>query len=491
MTTSVDLPHDLLIRRGDARYEEARTDAIWNARKPDRYPDAILLARTEQDVVAGVRWAKEQGLKISVRSGGHSWVGNGIRDDGLLIDMSRMQDIAVDAAARRVRVHPAMRGPEINRRLAEHGLFFPTGHAPTVGIGGFALGGGYGWNSRSWGPACLSIEAIDVVLATGELVHATDDNHPELLWAARGCGPGFFGVVTRFELAAYPVHQRILRSSYSYPIELRDEVLAWTYDLLPETPAAVEMSVKVGHTPALGIQAASITSTVFCQDATDYNLLEPLEHAPFRKHALRESVNTETTLARLYDIADALTPPGLRWALDGIWCDAPAREILTAAAPLLDNIPDDDSGCSGATTRSATTRAGRHRLRCTCHRMPAGRTRRRTSCMNDGFTKRWPGCSICREGCSSQTTTWPTGPTWGSARKTPPESNGSALSTIPTGCSAATCARRNRRPPWRARCRIRNRRQSCQIRRRPNVPPRSMPRWICTPTSCRMSTGGH
>lgn len=343
MTTSVDLPQDLLIRRGDARYEEARTDAIWNARKPDRYPDAILLARNEQDVVAGVRWAKEQGLKISVRSGGHSWVGNGIRDGGLLIDMSRMQDITVDAAARRVHVHPAVRGPEINRRLAEHGLFFPTGHAPTVGIGGFALGGGYGWNSRSWGPACLSIQAIDVVLATGELVHATDDNHPELLWAARGCGPGFFGVVTRFELAAYPVHQRILRSSYSYPMELRDEVLAWTYDLLPETPVAVEMSCKVGHTPALGIQAASITSTAFCDDATGYNLLEPLEHAPFRSRALRASVNTETTLASLYDIADALTPPGLRWALDGIWCDAPAREILTAAAPLLDTMPDDDS----------------------------------------------------------------------------------------------------------------------------------------------------
>src|ERR1700685_745969 len=110
MTTSVDLPQDLLIRRDDARYEEARADAIWNARKPDRYPDAILLARTEQDVVAGVRWAKEQGLKISVGAGGHSGVGNGTRDDGLLVDMSGMQDITVDAAARRVRVHPAVRG---------------------------------------------------------------------------------------------------------------------------------------------------------------------------------------------------------------------------------------------------------------------------------------------------------------------------------------------------------------------------------------------
>jgi FAD/FMN-containing dehydrogenase len=332
-----------LIERGDPRYEQARLDAVWNARKPDRFPAAILLAGSDDDVVAGVRLARERGLRVSVRSGGHSWVGNGVRDGSLLIDLSRLRDIRVDPAARRAWVRPAVPGPEIDRALAVHGLYFPTGHAPTVGIGGFILGGGYGWNSRTFGPACLSIRAIDVVLPGGELVHADDDSHPDLMWAARGCGPGFFGVVTRLELEVYPRHRRILRSTYTYPMELRDEVLAYTCELLPKTPAAVEMSVKAGYTPSLGVQAASITSTAFCTDQTGYDLLRPLEGAPFREHAIRTSVNQETTMTTLYELADALTRPGMRWALDGIWCDAPAAEILAAAAPLLDGIPDDSS----------------------------------------------------------------------------------------------------------------------------------------------------
>ena len=343
MATPATKLQGALLRSGEPGYEEARLAAVWNARKPNRYPDAILIARSDEDVMAGVRWAIGNGLKVSVRSGGHSWVGNGVRDGGLLIDLSQLRGIEVDPAARVVRVRPAMRGPEINQALAAHGLYFPTGHAPTVGIGGFMLGGGYGWNSRTFGPACLSIRAIDVVLASGELVHADDSTNPDLLWAARGCGPGFFGVVTRFELDAYPCHRTILRTTLTFPMDLRDDVLAYTYDRLPDTPTAVEMSCKVGHTPALGIPAASITATAFCTDETGYDLLAPLERAPFRDRAIWASVNSETTLDALYAAADALTPAGLRWALDGIWCDAPGNDVLTAAAPLLDNIPDDSS----------------------------------------------------------------------------------------------------------------------------------------------------
>lgn len=332
-----------LIQRDDARYEPARLDAVWNARKPDRYPDAILLAGSDDDVVAGVRWAREQGLRVSVRSGGHSWVGNGVRDGGLLIDLSRLRDVRLDPGARRVWVRPAVPGPDIDRAAAEHNLYFPTGHAPTVGIGGFVLGGGYGWNSRTFGPACLSIRSIDVVLPSGEFVHADDQSHPDLMWAARGCGPGFFGVVTRLELEVYPRHRRILRTTQTYPMELHDEVIAYICELLPDTPAAVEMSAKAGYTPSLGRQAVSITSTAFCTEETGYELLAPLERAPFRDRAIRASVNQETTMSTLYELADALTLPGMRWALDGIWCDPPAEQILRAAAPMVQNIPPDNS----------------------------------------------------------------------------------------------------------------------------------------------------
>ncbi|MEU6252573.1 FAD-binding oxidoreductase [Streptomyces sp. NPDC047043] len=337
----VQLSRDNLLRRGDEAYEQARLDAVWNERKPDRYPDVIVRAGSEQDVVAAVQLARSEGLSIGIRSGGHSWVGNGVRDGGMLLDLSRLQGITVDPAARTAAVGPAVKGPALLGQLAPHGLFFPTGHAPTVGIGGFVLGGGYGWDSRRLGPACLSIEAIDVVLADGTLVHATDTTHADLLWAARGSGPGFFGVVTRFHLALHDLPRRLLRTAHTYPLDMLDEVLAWSYDTLELLEPAVEFSAKVGFSPWLDRQTVSVTATAFCDTGED--LLAPLEDAPFRERAVRAVVAQETTMAELYDYADRMTPPGMRWALDGIWTDEPVDKVLDASRPLFESIPDTTS----------------------------------------------------------------------------------------------------------------------------------------------------
>ncbi|MEU4236926.1 FAD-binding oxidoreductase [Actinoplanes sp. NPDC026619] len=332
--------HGEYYRRGEAGYESARNAAVWNERKPDRYPDVIVIAHDAADVVAAVRTAGEQGRPIGIRSGGHSWVGNGVRDGGLLLDLSRLDEITVDPATRTAVVGPSAKGPAINEALAPHGLFFPTGHAPTVGIGGFILGGGYGWNSRFWGPACLSIRAIDVVLADGRLVHADDESHPDLMWAARGSGPGFFGVVTAFHLEVRPAPVKILRTTHSYPMELARDLLAWSYDHLGTLSPAVEISAKVGYTPGSGERMVSLTATAFCTEATGDDLLAPLEAIPFRERAVRSTVNRETNITELYALADRLNPPGLRWALDGIWADGDVGTILDAAAPMLAEIPD-------------------------------------------------------------------------------------------------------------------------------------------------------
>jgi FAD/FMN-containing dehydrogenase len=332
-----------IFRRGDGGYEAARLDAVWNERKPARFPEVIVVAEDEQDVVRAVRLARAEGLAVGIRSGGHSWVGNGVRDGGLLLDLSRLTEITVDPVAGTATVQPAAKGPALNELLAPHRLFFPTGHAPTVGLGGFLLGGGYGWSSRALGPACLGIRAIDVVLADGTLVHATDTTFPHLLWAARGSGPGFFGVVTRFYLDVHPRPSKILRTVHSYPLELRDEVLAWAYDTLETLSPAVEFSVKVGFSPGLDGHAVSLTATAFCTPGTGDDLLAPLESAPFRDRAVRALVAQDTTLAELYDIADRLTPAGLRWAVDGVWAEGPVEEILTAARPVLDAIPGGSS----------------------------------------------------------------------------------------------------------------------------------------------------
>lgn len=332
-----------LVRKGDSGYEERRLAAVWNARKPDRHPDAILLAHSDDDVAHAVRLAAEAGIPISIRSGGHSWIGGGVREGGLLIDLSELQGIDVDADAKVIAVRPAMRSRQIEDAARAAGLYFPTGHAPTVGVGGFLLGGGYGWNSRTWGPACLSILAIDVVLADGQLVHADEESHPDLLWAARGAGPGFFGVVTRFYLRLHPRYSRLRRSAYVFPRALRDEVLAWSYGVLPEVPRAVELSAKVGFVDGIDEQVTTLTAAAFDTPGqgapASGDLLDIVRSCPFRGRALREVDGVEVELTDMYDVADSLNPSGWRWSVDGIWCDSPVEDVIREAAPIFDGLP--------------------------------------------------------------------------------------------------------------------------------------------------------
>src|SRR5262245_23524787 len=128
--------------RGDDGYEEARRASCWNARTPDRYPDVIVQAESEDDVLRAVALARDREMRIGVRSGGHSWAGNHVRDGGLLLDVSRLTAIDIDKAASRATVEPGRPGNELAAALAEEDLFFPAGHCPGVGVGGYLLQGG-------------------------------------------------------------------------------------------------------------------------------------------------------------------------------------------------------------------------------------------------------------------------------------------------------------------------------------------------------------
>src|SRR5215216_4782995 len=216
-----------IVWRNDTGYEQARRSAVSNGRKPDRFPDVIVRARTDDDVVAAIKLAKKYGLKIGIRSGGHSWAASFLRDGGMLLDLSQMKGFSVDVSARTATVQPALKGADLNRALLRDRLFFPSGHCMGVSLGGFLLQGGFGWNSRLWGPACCSILGMDIVTADGELVQASESQNADLFWAARGSGPGFFGVVTRFHLSLQTRPQTIMKSDYVYPIEVLEDVLFW------------------------------------------------------------------------------------------------------------------------------------------------------------------------------------------------------------------------------------------------------------------------
>ncbi|MGW4800800.1 FAD-binding oxidoreductase, partial [Nonomuraea sp. NPDC004297] len=226
----MELGRDLqgpLVRRGEAGYEALRAAMVWNGLKPERFPDVIVQAASERDVRTAVRFARSAGLRVAVRSGGHNWVGSSVRDGGLLIDLSRLDACAVDTASATASAQPAVRGRELAAALAGHGLAFPFGHCGSVAIGGYLLSGGLGWNPGVWGPACLSVAEIEAVTASGEVVRCGEDENADLFWAARGAGPGFFAIVTRFRLRLSRLPVAITTSAYAFPLPDVADVTSW------------------------------------------------------------------------------------------------------------------------------------------------------------------------------------------------------------------------------------------------------------------------
>lgn len=329
--------------RGEGGYEEARRATVWNARTPDRYPDSVVQAESEADVVRAVRLAAERGMRIGVRSGGHSWAGNHVRDGGMLLDVSGLDEIAIDPAAMTASVGPGCRGNLVLAALAEHDLFFPAGHCEGVCLGGYLLQGGFGWNGRVHGPACMSVEAIDVVTADGELVRADEQSHPELFWAARGAGPGFFGAVTCFHLRLYSKPRHVANGVHLYPIELLDEVFSWAHEVGPSVPRTVELMVIV-HRDLEGEPEIAVTAPALVDSAEEAAAaLAFLETCPVKQRAKMVVPNVEVTMRDLYAAVHESYPDDHRYAVDNIWTHAPVEELLPGLRRIAETLPEAPS----------------------------------------------------------------------------------------------------------------------------------------------------
>ena len=327
--------------RDDTGYEHARLSAVSNGRKPDRFPDVIVRAQGNDDVIAAVQLAKERNLKIGVRSGGHSWAASFLRDGGMLLDLAQMNSFSVDVSTRTATIQPALKGSDLNRALLKDRLFFPSGHCMPVSLGGFLLQGGFGWNSRLWGPACCSILGMDIVTADGELVHANESENADLFWAARGAGPGFFGVVTRFHLALYTRPQAMMKSDYVYPIEVLDDVLRWIRTIQPSLPPNMEPLVFVrrdmfGHSGPMAL----ITAPVMADSQEEARAaLALLETCPVLDKAVMRDVNVVTELDGLLQGAeDLLYPPGAHYAADNMWTNASADALLPGMRKIAETL---------------------------------------------------------------------------------------------------------------------------------------------------------
>jgi hypothetical protein len=184
-----------IVRRGDAHYDAAR--AVWNS-AIDRRPELIVRPTDADDVVTALRFAVEQDLVIAVRCGGHSIPGLSTCDDGIVIDLSRMSGAEVDPEARTARVAGGSLLAVLDEAAQVHELVCPVGVVSHTGVAGLTLGGGMGRLQRKLGLTIDSLLAVDVVTADGRVVHASEEENPELFWGMRGAGPNF-GIVTSFE----------------------------------------------------------------------------------------------------------------------------------------------------------------------------------------------------------------------------------------------------------------------------------------------------
>lgn len=221
-----------LLAAVDPGYESARR--VWNG-MVDRRPALIARCAGERDVVAALRAARESGLPVAVRGGGHNVAGNAVCDGGLVIDLSAMREVEVDAEARIARVQPGVLLGELDRATQSVALATPTGNVSMTGVGGLTLGGGLGWIARKHGPACDNLVAAEVVTAEGQQVRASAEVNPDLLWGLRG-GGGNFGIVTSFEYQLHPVGPEIVAGGVLHSFAEAPEVFRFFGEFVATAP---------------------------------------------------------------------------------------------------------------------------------------------------------------------------------------------------------------------------------------------------------------
>lgn len=332
------------IPRDHPDYETARRSACWNGRVPDRFPELIFYPECEEHVRRAVGYANQHDLAVGVKSGGHSWTASFLRDKSILIEMARMNGFTVEVEQRIAAVQPAVHGGDLNDELSRHGLMFPGGHCPTVGMGGYLLQGGFGWNSRKWGLACQSLLAIDVVTADGELVRASTNENADLFWAARGAGCGFFGVVTKFYLRLHELPPATMSSQYVFAIEHLDEVVTAIDDASALFPAELEVSTFIGHDPyGMFVDAptvavvADVLAETNQQEATA--ALDIIHNLSPMKKALVTRAHLPCTphdmSARLGQILDHR---GRRYQCNNMWTDEKVHELLPALHQIIPRL---------------------------------------------------------------------------------------------------------------------------------------------------------
>jgi FAD/FMN-containing dehydrogenase len=239
-----------IVTPDDPGYAEA--SKIWNGVHDGRHPAMVVRCEGTADVIAAVGFARANDLPIAVRGGGHSIAGFSTVDDGVVIDLGPMNAVRVDPEARRATVGGGAVWADVDHETQAHGLATTGGLVSTTGVGGFTLGGGIGWTMRKFGLACDNVVAADVVTSFGQLVHASTDENPELLWGLKG-GGGNFGIVTQFEFAVHPLGPEVYAGPIFYPAAAAGDLLRAFRDWAGDAPDDITGLVNLTSAPPLPV----------------------------------------------------------------------------------------------------------------------------------------------------------------------------------------------------------------------------------------------
>ena len=239
---------------GDPNYEEVRK--IWNA-MIDRRPAVIVRCAKADDVPHALDLARLNGLEVSIRGAGHNIAGNALCEGGLVIDLSTMKNVRVDAANRRAFVEPGATLADFDEAAQKHGLATPVGINSTTGISGLTLGGGFGWLTRKYGMTVDNLVSADVIIADGKKIRASENENADLFWAIRG-GGGNFGVVTQFEFKLHRVGPEILAGLIVFPSKQAKQVLRQYREFVESAPEELSVWVVLRQAPPLPFLAKEV-----------------------------------------------------------------------------------------------------------------------------------------------------------------------------------------------------------------------------------------
>jgi FAD/FMN-containing dehydrogenase len=294
-------------------YDDARR--VYNA-MIDKRPALVVRCRTADDVATAIAFARDRGLLVAIRGGGHNGAGLGTCDGGVVVDLSALKEIRVDAERRTVRVGGGCTWGEVDRATGEHQLATPSGIISTTGVGGLTLGGGLGHLTRKCGLTIDNLLEADVVLANGARVRANATEHDDLFWAIRG-GGGNFGVVTSFLFRLHEVRTVVAGPTF-YPVELASDVLSVYREFLPAAPRELNGFFAFHTVPPAPpfpeeIHLRKVCGVVWCyvgpEDAAVRAMAPLLDALP---EPLLHAVGPMPH-ATLQGMFDGLYPPGEQW----------------------------------------------------------------------------------------------------------------------------------------------------------------------------------